>query len=207
MGLISDGTTIFDAGALDSGLAKGALTFIKKLSASTSNTLTFHNGASSVVLDNTYKEYLFTFNNIHMNTDSARFQFQANVVGGADFNETMTTTLWHSQHNQAGSFTRLAYGSTSYDQAEGTAFQNLSSAGPADGNAERSQVGTIRLFNPSSTTFVKHFISEFNDAESDDYCTTVRVAGYFNTTAAIDEVRFQGSTGNFNGDICLYGIA
>jgi len=81
MGLISDGTTIFDAGALDSGLAKGALTFIKKLSASTSNTLTFHNGASSVVLDNTYKEYLFTFNNIHMNTDSARFQFQANVVG------------------------------------------------------------------------------------------------------------------------------
>ena len=69
MGLISNGTTIFDAGALDSGLAKGAMTFIKKLTASSSGTLSFVNGASGVVLDGTYKEYLFTFNNIHPAAD------------------------------------------------------------------------------------------------------------------------------------------
>ena len=206
MGLISNGTTLFDAGSMAAGLGS-SMTFIKKLTASGASTLTFHNGSSGVILDSTYKEYIFTFNNIHTSNDSGKFQFQGNAAGGADFNETMVSTYFHSQHNHAGTFTRLAYGSTSYDQAQGTAFQNLSSAGPADASTERSQVGYLHLFNPSNTTFVKHFISEFNDAESDDYCTTVRVAGYFNTTAAIDEVRFQGSTGNFNGDICLYGIA
>ena len=92
MGLISNGTTIFDAGALDSGLAKGAMTFIKKLTASNASTLTFHNGSSGVVLDNTYKEYIFTFNNIHTANDSGYFQFQGNAAGGADFNETMIST-------------------------------------------------------------------------------------------------------------------
>ena len=60
MGLISNGTTIFDAGAFAAGIGS-SMTFIKKLTASSSSTLTFHHGSSGVVLDSTYKEYLFTF--------------------------------------------------------------------------------------------------------------------------------------------------
>ena len=95
MGLISNGTTIFDAGALDSGLAKGAMTLIKTLTASSSGTLTFHNGTSSVVLDSTYKEYLFIFNNLHPSaTDGPFLVFQANAVGASGFNETITSTCF-----------------------------------------------------------------------------------------------------------------
>ena len=65
MGLISNGTTVFDAGAMSAGFG-GAMTFIKKLTASSSATLSFVNGASSVVLDNTYKSYLFVYNNYYI---------------------------------------------------------------------------------------------------------------------------------------------
>ena len=203
MGLISNGTTIFDAGALDSGIAKGSMTFIKKLTASGASTLTFHDGSSDVVLDNTYKEYIFTFNNIHTGTDSGKFQFQGNAAGGADFNETMVSTYFHAQHNHGGTFTRLGY-RKAHDNA-GTNFTNFTEGGTAEN--ERSVSGYLHLFNPSSTTFVKNFIAVTNNAQSDDYCTTVYISGYFNTTSAIDEIRFQESTGTFDGDICLYGIS
>jgi hypothetical protein len=203
MGLISDGTTIFDAGALDSGIAKGALTFIKKLTASNASTLTFHNGSSGVVLDSTYKEYIFTFNNIHTSNDGGKFQFQGNAAGGSGFDETMVSTYFHAQHNHGGTFTRLGY-RTAHDNA-GTNFTNFTEGGTAEN--ERSVSGYLHLFDPSSTNFVKHFTGVTNNAQSDDYCTTVHISGYFNTTSAIDEIRFQESAGNFDGDICLYGIS
>ena len=203
MGLISNGTTIFDAGSLDSGLAKGALTFIKKLTASNASTLTFHNGPSGVVLDSTYKEYIFTFNNIHTSNDSGKFQFQGNAAGGSGFDETMVSTYFHAQHNHGGTFTRLGY-RTAHDNA-GTGFTMFTEGGTAEN--ERSVSGYLHLFDPSSTNFVKHFTGVTNNAQSDDYCTTVHISGYFNTTSAIDEIRFQESAGNFDGDICLYGIS
>ena len=61
MGVISNGTTLLDAGALDSGVATGAMTLIKTLTASSSGTLSFVHGASSVVLDGTYKKYVFKY--------------------------------------------------------------------------------------------------------------------------------------------------
>ena len=89
-------------------LNTGSMVFIKKLTASSSSTLTFHNGTSDVVLDSTYKEYLFTFKHIHPSAESDLL-FQANVSGGADFNETITSTFFRSYHNEAGSDTTLAY--------------------------------------------------------------------------------------------------
>tara|TARA_R110000851_G_scaffold111998_1_gene235924 strand:- start:7 stop:621 length:615 start_codon:yes stop_codon:yes gene_type:complete len=192
-----------NATAIGSITGLGSMIFIKKLTASGASTLTFHDGSSDVVLDNTYKEYIFTFNNIHTGTDSGKFQFQGNAAGGADFNETMVSTYFHAQHNQAGSYTRLDY-RTPHDNV-GTGFTMFTEGGTAEN--ERSVSGYLHLFNPSSTTFVKHFIAVTNNAQSDDYCTTVHIAGYFNTTSAIDEIRFQESTGTFDGDICLYGIA
>ena len=204
MGLISNGTTVFDAGSMASGFGS-SMVFIKKLTASGSANLTFHNGTSNVILDSTYKEYLFTFKNIHPGTNAQEFLFQGNAAGGSGFNETMTTTVFNANHNEADNDTGLGYVSGS-DQGEGTSFQKLTRSVGAD--ADQSCCGTLHLFNPSSTTFVKHYISTFQEANEGDYSMNVFTAGYFNTTSAIDEIQFKFASGNIDaGDICLYGIS
>ena len=208
MGLISNGTTIFDAGALDSGLAKGAMTFIKKLTASGSGTLSFVDGASGVVLDSTYKEYVFTFKNIHPATDGQHLQFQANVAGGADYNETMTTTHFRAVHAEADNDQYLHYHDdpSSFHQSNDNAFQPIATY--LGGDTDQASNGILHLFDPSSTTFVKHFTSEFAVSNSNNYIQHHFVAGYFNVTAAIDEIQFKMTSGNIDaGDICLYGIS
>jgi len=184
--------------------ALGEMRFIKKQTASSSSTISFVDGTSDVVLDNTYKEYLFTFKDIHPATDQTDFTFQANVAGGADYNETITSTNFYAFHSE-GDYTTLTY-NTADDQANGTAFQPLITD---MGNAnDESMVGYLHLFNPSSTTFVKHFISRmqgYNGANAGSL--DMYSAGYFNTTSAIDEIQFKMASGNIDaGDICLYGI-
>ncbi len=194
---------IRSATAVGTTTALGAMTFIKKLTASSSGTLSFVDGASSVVLDNTYKEYLFTFNNIHPATDNAEFSFQGNAAGGSGYNETITSTQFEAYHTEDGSATSLAY-KTARDQAQGTGFQTLSL--PTHEN-DNGASGYLHLFNPSSDIFVKHFIAKVQTVNSDTYCTCNFTAGYFNTTSAIDEIQFKFSSGNIDaGDICLYGI-
>ena len=144
------------ATAFGSISALGSMTFIKKLTASSSATLSFVDGASDVVLDNTYKEYLFTFNNIHPATDQTNFVFQGNVAGGSGYNETMTTSTFQAQHSESGS-SELSY-EGGMDQAQGTAFQRI--AHEIGNDNDQSSSGFLRIFNPSSTTFVKHFIAE-----------------------------------------------
>jgi len=194
-----------NATAFGSITGLGSMVFIKKLTASSSATLSFVDGASSVVLDNTYKEYLFTFKNIHPATDGANFTFQGNSAGGSGYNETMTTTSFRAFHNEAGSDADLAY-STGNDQAQGTSFQQITDN---IGNvSDESASGTLHLFNPSSSVFVKHFIATFNTYQNSNYSMNTFTAGYFNTTSAIDEMQFKMSSGNIDaGDICLYGIA
>ena len=185
-------------------LTSGSLTFIKKLTASSSGTLSFVDGSSDVVLDNTYKEYLFTFNNIHPATDGANFTFQGNASGGSGYNETLTTTSFRAYHDEAGSDAAFSY-EAGNDQAQGTAFQQITDN---IGNvSDESASGTLHLFNPSSTTFVKHFIATTNTYQNSNYSMNTFTAGYFNTTSAIDEIQFKMNTGNIDaGDICLYGI-
>ena len=189
-------------------IGTGSMVFIKKLTASSSSTLTFHNGTSDVVLDSTYKEYLFTFNNIHPSAESDLL-FQANVSGGADFNETITSTFFRAYQNEAGSDTTLAY-VAGLDQAQGTGFSTLTDGiGSASNtvNNDDNASGYLRLFNPASTTFVKHFIGVTNQQNPAVYSVNNYFAGYFNTTSAIDEIQFKMSSGNIDaGDICLYGI-
>ena len=185
-------------------LNTGSMIFIKKLTASSSATLSFVDGASSVVLDNTYKEYLFTFNNIHPATNNTQFQFQGSTDSGSNYNVTMTTTFFQAQHSEAGSGVALSY-KTGADQAQGTSFQQLS----ADVGNENDECfsGELRLFNPSSTTFVKHFLSRCSTYAGIYYMVDTHAAGYFNTTSAIDAAQFKMSSGNIDaGDICLYGI-
>jgi hypothetical protein len=205
MGLISNGTTIFDAGALDSGLAKGAMTFIKKLTASSSSTLSFVDGASSVVLDSTYKEYMFTFNNIHPATNNVTFTFNMSADAGSNYNVTKTTTHFRAIHGEGDSPATSNYNGSD-DMAQGTGFQNL--YGGSGNDNDQCISGYFHLFNPSSTTFVKHFIAQTQGSHADDYSITNFIAGYGNTTSAIDAIQFKFSSGNIDaGDICLYGIA
>ena len=186
----------------------GSMVFIKKLTASSSATLSFVDGTSDVVLDSTYKEYLFTFNNIHPSAESDLL-FQANVSGGADFNETITSTFFRAYQNEAGSDTTLAY-VAGLDQAQGTGFSTLTDGiGSASNtvNNDDNASGYLRLFNPASTTFVKHFIGVTNQQNPAVYSVNNYFAGYFNTTSAIDEIQFKMASGNIDaGDICLYGI-
>jgi hypothetical protein len=192
------------ANGLEATFSGGAMTFIKKLTASSSSTLSFVDGSSDVVLDNTYKEYIFIFKDIHPGTNAQEFLFQGNAAGGSGFDETMTTTVFNANHNEADSDTGLGYVSGS-DQAQGTSFQKLTRSVGAD--ADQSCCGTLHLFNPSSTTFVKHYISTFQEANEGNYSMNVFTAGYFNTTSAIDEIQFKFASGNIDaGTITLYGI-
>ena len=183
-------------------LNTGSMVFIKKLTASSSGTLSFVNGSSDVVLDSTYKEYLFTFKNIHPSADGQQFRFQTSTDGGSNYNTTITSTYFIAYHKEDGSETALTYASGS-DQAQTTNFKVL---GSPDSENDSGMSGTMTLFNPSSTTFVKHFIGRtINDPSG--YAQNEYTAGYFNTTSAINAVQFKMGSGNIDaGDICLYGI-
>mgnify|MGYP003111645376 FL=1 len=184
-------------------LTSGSMAFIKKLTASSSATLSFVDGASDVVLDNTYKEYIFTFNNIHPATNNANFTFNMSIDSGSNYNVDKTTSFFYAYHNEGGSQTALQY-RTDYD-ITGTGFHILA-AEVGNGNDETAS-GYVHLFNPSSTTFVKHFLSRASHYQGSDYMIDNNTAGYGNTTSAVDAVQFKMSSGNIDaGDICLYGI-
>ena len=187
-------------------LTSGSMAFIKKLTASSSATLSFVDGSSDVVLDNTYKEYLFTFKDIHP-ADYSEFQFNLSADSGSNYNITKTSTFFRPTHRENGADGSIAYG-TGGDLAQGTGFQPLTQAlGDTAVDNDASASGYLHLFNPSSTTFVKHYIAEVQHMHNNDYSMDGFVAGYANTTSAIDAVQFKASSGNIDaGDICLYGI-
>jgi len=203
MALISNGTTVFDAGSMASGFGS-SMVFIKKLTASSDATLSFVNGASNVVLDSTYKEYVFTYNSMHPATDSAAFTVGFRD-GDTNYDATKTTTHFRAYHQENGSASALGY-YTSGDIAQGTGFQTINLE--VDADADSCCSGYIHLFNPSDTTFVKHFIATGNTVQNDTISRADYVQGYCNVTAAIDAVQFKFSSGNIDsGDICLYGIS
>ena len=192
-----------NATAFGSITGLGSMTFIKKLTASSSATLSFIHGSGGVDFS-TYKEYVFTFKNIHPATDGAHLTFNGSIDAGSNYNVTKTTTWFFGYHNEGDSAAALSY-STSNDLAQSTAFQILASD-IGNGNDEDG-CGTLQLFNPSSTTFVKNFISRCHSYNSNDYANDMYIAGYFNDTNDIDAVQFKMSSGNIDaGDICLYGI-
>ena len=186
------------------GFPAGALTHIKTLTASSSSTLSFVDGSSDVVLDSTYPIYMFKFINIHgSGTSSNNFTFQTSTNGGSSYGVTLTSTFFYAYHGESAGDNGLTYNTTA-DLAQSTAFQRLCTTNGT--NNDSSACGTMQLFNPSSTTFVKHFISNATE-ELSNYNQHSYVAGYFNTTSAVDAVQFKMSSGNIDsGTIKLYGI-
>jgi hypothetical protein len=201
MAVISNTTTIIDAGAIS--VASGAMTLIKTLTASSSGTLSFVDGASSVVLDNTYDSYVFKFIDMHPATDGAQLKCNFSVDGGSNYNVTKTTSSFFAEHleNDTSDFGYNA----GKDEAQATGdmfiFNNI-----GNGNDECGS-GFMTLFNPSSTVFVKHFIMVVNEYQSGDSSVNNFKAGYCNTTSAVDAVQFKMSSGNIDsGTIKMYGI-
>ena len=201
MAIISNGTTIADAGALSLDL--GGMVHIKTLTASNSANLTFVHGTSGVVLDGTYPIYKFVFVNMHCAENDGYFLVNFRD-GGTAYDAPKQTTFFRAQHG-ADDSSELAYDDGG-DLANGTGFQMLSDDW---GNAaDESLSGYLHFFNPSSTTFVKHFQGSIIQVHGDEAAWTGHMAGYVNTTSAIDEIRFKADSGNIDaGDICLYGIS
>ena len=196
----------FNSGANGlTSISPTSMVLIKTVTASTGDAdISFVDGTSDVVLDNTYPVYLFKWINVHPSSDGWRLTFQGNAAGGSGYNETITSTHFKAQNNEAGTATAFAY-QTGGDQAQGTGFQILAHE---IGNDNDSCVsGSLHLFNPSSTTFVKHFMSTVNLYAASNMSENKFTAGYFNTTSAIDEIQFKMSSGDIDaGTISLYGI-
>ena len=185
---------------LETGDIGGSLVLLSTQTASSSATITFDSG-----IDSTYKEYQVHFIDVH---SSANADFTVNFRdGGSSYDATKTTTMFHSQHNEAGDYTNLAY-QAGDDVAQGTGATTVA-RNLGTGNDE-SCAGILHLFDPSSTTFVKHFMSrafayQYISAQyqSDNYS-----AGYCNTTTAIDGIQFAMASGNIDsGTFKLYGVS
>ena len=177
----------------------GSLKLLSTQTASNSASLTFTSG-----IDSTHKEYIFKLINIHPASDNAELEINFSVDSGSNYNVAKTTTAFRAYHAEDGAGGDLGY-QTSLDQAQGTAFQVI--AGNVGNDADECVTGTLQLFNPSSTTFVKHFLLRTVDTLYNNIgLADIFVAGYFNTTTAITRVRFKMSSGNFDGIIKLYGV-
>jgi hypothetical protein len=184
--------------AYPSGIPADGITLISSQTASSSASISFTSGITS-----TYKAYKFVFVNIHPATDGTYFEFNMSTDGGANYNVTKTTTAFYAYHKENDAETGLAYDG-SQDLAQSTAFQHLTYNQSNANDASAS--GYLHLFNPSSTTFVKHFLNVSN-TDTNDYSIQLHHAGYGNTTSAVNAIQFKMSSGNIDdGIIKLYGV-
>jgi len=161
------------------------------------------NSAFTSSIDGTYKLYIFKFLDINPATDNSDFSFNGSIDGGSNYNVTKTTTTPFSYHDESDSNADLIY-EGDYDLAQSTAYFNL--CNDVGGGADESAAGTLWLFNPSNTTYVKHFYTMTNQYSQANQSTNSFFSGYFNTTDNIDAVDFKMSSGNFDGVIKMYGV-
>ena len=179
------------------------MVLIKEVTASSDSTIDFVNGTSDVVLDSTYPIYLFKFINIHPGTDDQTLNVNFRD-GGSSYDATKTTTMFFTRQREDAANALLTY-STGLDVAQGTGVQPISPDTGADN--DQSASGDLWLFNPSSTTFVKHFYGQTSCYSAGDYIYNFHYAGYCNVTAAIDGVQFSFGSGNIDaGTFKLYGL-
>ena len=178
-----------------------AMTLITTNTSSDAATSDFTTG-----IDSTYKLYIFKWHDVNPATDSAILGFQVNATDdpGGDYDQSpITSTCFTAYNNEGDSDARLVYDGGP-DQANGTGFQGLDLSMGND--ADSSGAGELHLFNPSNTTYVKHFYSRAQGHHSADYAWSTFVAGYINDTTAIDDIQFKMSSGNMDGIISMYGV-
>ena len=192
--------TLDGSGLIKSPEGGGAWNFISKTTASGDATIDITSG-----IDSTYKTYVITLNNIHPEGDNRNFRFNLSEDGGSNYNVTKTSTSFVAYHSEGGAGGTVGY-DTGYDLAQGTGVQPLLN----EQGADNDQCCAIRiyLFDPSNTTYVKHFLCESMAVTYHNYFRHMFIGGYANTTSAVDAIQFSFSADNIDaGDICLYGIS
>jgi len=181
----------------------GNMILISSQTASNSASISFTTGINS-----TYKEYQFYFINIYPRTDGTDFTFNMSTDSGSNYNVTKTSTFFRSYNFENDTGSGLGY-ITSTDLAQSTGEQLLTENGFSN-EADSNLSGTLQLFNPSSTTYVKHFISTVTNPKNAGGTGIVSInsyiAGYGNTTSAINAIRFKMASGNFDGTIAMFGV-
>ena len=193
--------SVKDITAFGSISSLGSLTHIATQTASSSASLSFTSG-----IDSTYKEYIFYFVNMHPQTDGVKFQFNGSSDGGSNYNVTKTSSQFTAFISEGGAGASLEY-SAGEDLAQSTNFQSFVQGADLGADADQSLSAYLHIFNPSSTTFVKHYIAVTQYSHSADYTANVYTAGYFNTTSAINALQFKMSSGNIDsGQILLFGL-
>jgi hypothetical protein len=190
--------SIANVTAYNASVATGGMKLLSTQTASNSASISFTTG-----IDSTYKEYQFYFIDIHPRTDAVKFTFNLSTDSGSNYNVTKTTTFFRTYHDEADTATTLTYG-TSHDLAQSTAFQEITLS--LGNGADEIVAGSLQLFNPSSTTYVKHFISNCVGYTHDNFSENDYSAGYANTTSAINAIQFKMDSGNIDGTILMYGI-
>jgi hypothetical protein len=177
---------------------KGNMTLLSTQTASNAASVSFTSG-----IDSTYKLYIFKYYNVNPATDGAEFGFQANASSQSGYNETMTSTYFRARLNESGADGELGYFGDE-DQAEGTGFQTL--AHNQGNGADEACAGELHLFNPSSTTYVKHFYARAVANNASNESSDIYAAGYINVTAAITNIQFKMDSGNMDAVIKMYGM-
>jgi len=192
-------------GLVKASSAGGTWNLIKTYTASGDADLSFVEGTDDIDFT-AYDEFVFKFIDIHPSTDDDMSQFNLSIDSGSNYNVTKTSTFFRSYHFENDSDSGLGY-QTGDDLAQSTAAQQLVNSCSGNDN-DQSMSGYLHLFNPSSTTFVKHYIACTNYATCNDTSTCNFIGGYGNTTSAVDAIQFSMSSGNIDaGTISLYGIS
>ena len=194
-------TVVFNSNnnGIEAGDVGGSMVLISSQTASSSATIDFTSG-----IDSTYKEYIFKFIDIHPASDGPTFTFQVDTGTNTNYNQTITSSFVFVQHGEDAGSAGLDY-STSYDSTQATAFKSLTST-QGNGNDECC-CGTLHLFDPSSSTFVKNFLADMQQYYNGDDSVRLLTGGYFNTTTALTRVRFKMDSGNIDaGTIKMYGV-
>ena len=208
MALVKYNNNSLSAITAASSLSSGAMTLIKSQTASSSATISFVDGTSDVVLDSTYPIYLFKGINIHPSASDELGFNGSDDTSSHSYDVTKTTTHFYAIHAENGTQGHLYY-NASEDIAQGTGFQNLTTASQIGTGNDCCADGELWIFNPSSTTYVKHFWARFPymDSRSPQYVYDCFTAGYFNTTSAIDAIQFKFASGTIDaGTIQLFGV-
>jgi hypothetical protein len=206
MALVKHNNNSISAVTSMASLTTGAMTLIKEQTASSSASISFVDGSSDVVLDSTYPIYLFKIINLSQTSGEIQVRFNFTTDGGSNYNVSKTTTIFRAYHDESDTTTSLSY-DTGKDLANGTGDQNLTTFDHLGNASDKSLCSDIYLFNPSSTTFVKHFIATSQYIGNADHSVNTYVAGYCNTTSAVDGIKFVLSSGNIaSGTFKLYGI-
>ena len=185
--------------------------YVVLLASNSADTTDLANISFTSGIDSTYGEYIFKFYNINPATDKTKLLFQGSIDGGSNYGVTMTSTHFYRGHDEQGSNAGTGGYQTSLDLAQSTDFMSLIEQ--AGNDADCSISGELHLFNPSSTTYVKHWYSKLNymhssgDSPSRPYSFISYCGGYFNDADDnIDAVQFKMSSGNLDGLIKMWGV-